>query len=371
MPGRLQLEVEQAHREEDQRHADPAHRELPERHEGEQQRDHANDARAKHPGTEELGHQRHAPEREQQIGDVRVCDHPQEAFQHRRSDRADLRARRAHDDGPVSGLGRASIELVQQIAHVRGDQVDDPEINGLARGVGPGVGDGVLQCVGVAVPLLRDSPDERPGVLVHLLPQRRGQILARAAHGRRGADVRRWRHGREVGRHRDERSGRRRLRARRRDVDGEGRPGTEDRLDHVAHGVDAPPGRVQLDHHERRTVVGRLVDRACEVARADRIDHAVDLHQGDVIAFGVCANGPVRESECEQPQRQERQADSARSPLRHAVTSLPQLERLRGGNSGPERRWSGRWDSNPRPSAWEADALPLSYSRIAAPAGAH
>ena len=26
-------------------------------------------------------------------------------------------------------------------------------------------------------------------------------------------------------------------------------------------------------------------------------------------------------------------------------------------------RWSGRRDSNPRPSAWEADALPLSYSR--------
>ena len=25
---------------------------------------------------------------------------------------------------------------------------------------------------------------------------------------------------------------------------------------------------------------------------------------------------------------------------------------------------SGKWDSNPRPSAWEADALPLSYSRL-------
>ncbi len=25
---------------------------------------------------------------------------------------------------------------------------------------------------------------------------------------------------------------------------------------------------------------------------------------------------------------------------------------------------SGKWDSNPRPSAWEADALPLSYSRF-------
>jgi hypothetical protein len=27
---------------------------------------------------------------------------------------------------------------------------------------------------------------------------------------------------------------------------------------------------------------------------------------------------------------------------------------------------SGKRDSNPRPSAWEADALPLSYSRISA-----
>ena len=25
--------------------------------------------------------------------------------------------------------------------------------------------------------------------------------------------------------------------------------------------------------------------------------------------------------------------------------------------------WSGRWDSNPRLSAWEADVLPLNYSR--------
>ncbi len=25
--------------------------------------------------------------------------------------------------------------------------------------------------------------------------------------------------------------------------------------------------------------------------------------------------------------------------------------------------WSGKRDSNPRPSAWQADALPLSYSR--------
>ncbi len=30
------------------------------------------------------------------------------------------------------------------------------------------------------------------------------------------------------------------------------------------------------------------------------------------------------------------------------------------------REVSGRRDSNPRPSAWEADALPLSYSRMRA-----
>lgn len=25
--------------------------------------------------------------------------------------------------------------------------------------------------------------------------------------------------------------------------------------------------------------------------------------------------------------------------------------------------WSGRWDLNPRPSAWQADVLPLNYAR--------
>ena len=33
------------------------------------------------------------------------------------------------------------------------------------------------------------------------------------------------------------------------------------------------------------------------------------------------------------------------------------------GSRGPGRDWSGKRDSNPRPSAWKADALPLSYSR--------
>src|SRR5262249_5132271 len=35
----------------------------------------------------------------------------------------------------------------------------------------------------------------------------------------------------------------------------------------------------------------------------------------------------------------------------------------RGGAPTSAERWSGKRDSNPRPSAWKADALPLSYSR--------
>src|SRR5438876_298575 len=49
------------------------------------------------------------------------------------------------------------------------------------------------------------------------------------------------------------------------------------------------------------------------------------------------------------------------------VTILFQSPADRGsGNRRPATRgkWSGRRDSNPRPSTWQADALPLSYSRV-------
>ena len=36
---------------------------------------------------------------------------------------------------------------------------------------------------------------------------------------------------------------------------------------------------------------------------------------------------------------------------------------VRLNNIAESAEWSGRWDLNPRPSAWEADALPLSYTR--------
>ena len=38
-------------------------------------------------------------------------------------------------------------------------------------------------------------------------------------------------------------------------------------------------------------------------------------------------------------------------------------QRRSGGNRGLNEEWSGRRDSNPRLSAWEADILPLNYAR--------
>ena len=45
---------------------------------------------------------------------------------------------------------------------------------------------------------------------------------------------------------------------------------------------------------------------------------------------------------------------------RHAAT-----KKGLGKSPNPLILWSGKRDSNPRPSAWEADTLPLSYSRAA------
>src|SRR5439155_2795478 len=53
----------------------------------------------------------------------------------------------------------------------------------------------------------------------------------------------------------------------------------------------------------------------------------------------------------------------------HPPWAVGQSTELRKVETGSKQRlpfqlsWSGRWELNPRPSAWEADALPLSYAR--------
>ena len=57
----------------------------------------------------------------------------------------------------------------------------------------------------------------------------------------------------------------------------------------------------------------------------------------------------------------------ARPPERSGATG-PRERRRRGfgGAKPPGRYWSGRRGSNPRPTAWKAVTLPLSYSRLRA-----
>ena len=50
--------------------------------------------------------------------------------------------------------------------------------------------------------------------------------------------------------------------------------------------------------------------------------------------------------------------------LTRGIASLTEgLEKLEGTEISGAWGWSGRWESNPRHSAWEADVLPLNYAR--------
>jgi hypothetical protein len=74
--------------------------------------------------------------------------------------------------------------------------------------------------------------------------------------------------------------------------------------------------------------------------------------------------GPVGSSQCRAPMRRER---ASLHPLAAAFShpGAPIARRCRAISvAGQFERWSGRWDSNPRPQPWQGCALPLSYTRI-------
>ena len=81
--------------------------------------------------------------------------------------------------------------------------------------------------------------------------------------------------------------------------------------------------------------------------------------------IGPAASGRTRgSSQCRAPMRRER---ASLHPLAAAFShpgapSRVDVERSPGPDNS--ERWSGRWDSNPRPQPWQGCALPLSYTRI-------
>src|SRR5580704_10436372 len=76
--------------------------------------------------------------------------------------------------------------------------------------------------------------------------------------------------------------------------------------------------------------------------------------------------GPIKE-------KNQRQIAAGKPVALQRGANLPAFAKAAAGNLGfrlvcqPKLQssagWSGRWESNPRHSAWEADVLPLNYAR--------
>ncbi len=86
-------------------------------------------------------------------------------------------------------------------------------------------------------------------------------------------------------------------------------------------------------------------------------NHAISLIYREVPPQGIVERFGMTSREA-----QERTQRAKDSPVLHRMP----LEWKGAGHRRGVREESGRWDLNPRPSAWEADTLPLSYSRNAA-----
>ena len=107
--------------------------------------------------------------------------------------------------------------------------------------------------------------------------------------------------------------------------------------------------------------------------------HCVFLHSPNLLNLrfkaGLIATNGIAASSAALPIPRTRQGGlSDKTTALHALRFLhsPSLLNLRfkAGlmqKTISARKWfclSGKWGSNPRPSAWEADALPLSYCRV-------
>src|SRR5207249_1219946 len=99
--------------------------------------------------------------------------------------------------------------------------------------------------------------------------------------------------------------------------------------------------------HQVEGAAGPLGDREVAVAGDPRaiVDHRLAASEHAVEQGGLADVGP---------------ADDGDDGKGHGVSGGRRTG-AEGGRAGAE--WSGQRDLNPRPSAWEADTLPLSYAR--------
>ena len=213
----LDLEDQQHKAEQDQQDAGGADRQHLEGEKRQQQADAAGDTRQDGARGPELDRQPERAEHQQQVGDLRVGQRAQHLLRPRHLDRVRGRARRcgASRSRPSKRVTRPAVELRQEVRHVGRDEVDERRlgVERLLLGVGPALGDRLLDQLDVALALRRRaSARSRRRPRPSSSPSPRRPSGRRPTTGMRGADVRAGRHRGDVGGDGDEEAGRRRAR---------------------------------------------------------------------------------------------------------------------------------------------------------------
>ncbi len=275
MGGGVEVHDEQnkSHHQEDQ--AEPIDRQHSHAIGGQGQANHADKTGHPAPGSGDLDQHRHHPQLQQDKDDARVGQDGQQLLDQGIVYRFQLGPGQVEAGLSQQGLDRAAIRLAQQIGHVDGDDVDQPDIQGFLGGYGAGVFDRVFG----QLDRLRPA---RPGQRAHgsfedilgLGFDGLAQVLALRADRAGGADGGLRGHGGQVAGQGDDSTGATGHGAARGHIDDHRDPAGADGLDHVGHQFDAAAGCIQLKDNRCRRLGLSLPQPAREILFHRRVESA-------------------------------------------------------------------------------------------------
>ena len=204
----------------------------------------------------------------------------------------------------LAGHGdRPAVQLLHEVGHVLGDDVDHAQRQRLVRGGGRRLchrllspGDRLFTAAGGQV---LDIGHQDVG---RLLFERVRQIDALTAHRAGRADAAAGRHRGHVAGQGDEGARRARVRAGRGHVDDDRHPGRGHALGDLLGDVHRPARRIQLDHQRGRAGVLSVGDGLVDVGLKDRRHRPLELRQLD-RAFGLRGCLAEDQRDCQQRQQ--------------------------------------------------------------------
>ncbi len=287
----VDLGDEEPHAYDEQGERSSVHGEAPERDEREDEAGRAGDSGEDGPRVVELGQEREDPEREEEVGDVRLCDRVEEDLRGAHLARDDRRSPELERAGARGSRDALPVERARELVAACAHGVDHALLEGLARRERDASPHGELGPVGVPAALSRERAGERRGVVDPLLLH--GVGGAEGDRVRR-ADRRPRRHDGRVGRERDEDPRRRGARPLRLDPDDHGDVRAEERLHDLPHGQIEPSRRVEPEEERARSALLGLAELALDEARARRVDQPA---QRDLVYLrGSAPHSPVDRS---------------------------------------------------------------------------